>query len=114
MSEKRKYKRLDLESELVIKKIDGNVGHEQKARISIKDVSKTGLGFTCDYQLDVGSVYECYLTIWTKETLHCFVEVVRMSNNNGTYNYGAIFVGMSDMDQKRIEIYETFEGAGLA
>lgn len=113
MENKRKDKRLELSSELVIKKLDDTDANGTKAKINIKDVSKSGIGFTCDYSLSIGSVYECFLTIWTKETLHTFVEIVRMNKIDGVYNYGGIFIGMSEMDQNRIGVYETFEDAGL-
>ena len=113
MDEKRRDRRLDLESEIIIKKLDTDVSKETKAKINIKDVSKSGIGFICDYQLSIGSVYECALTIWTKETIHCFVEIVRMSKIAEGFSYGAIFIGMSEMDSKRIEIYSSFEESGV-
>lgn len=112
MENKRKDKRLELVSEIIIKKLDGSA-EATKAKIAIKDVSKSGIGFTCDYSLGVGTVYECVLTIWTKETLHAFVEIVRMNKLESGYAYGGIFIGMSEMDMKRIEIYETLDDAGL-
>ena len=43
-----------------------------------------------------------------KETLHVFLEIVRAKQSDDSkYNYGAIFVGMSEMDSKRIETYDT-------
>lgn len=114
MSEKRKNTRLDLQSELILKRLDGNKdASNTNVQIAIKDVSKTGIGFTCDYKLDVGAVYECNLTIWTKEVIHCFIEIVRVNQNDGAYNYGGIFIGMTEIDMDRIQIYCTFEEEGL-
>lgn len=113
MDEKRRDRRLDLESEIIIKKLDSDVSKETKAKVAIKDVSKSGMGFTCDYQLSIGSVYECSLTIWTKDTIHCFIEIVRMSKVGEGFSYGGIFIGMSEMDSKRIEIYSSFEESGV-
>ena len=114
MSEKRKNKRIDLGGELVVKRLDNNGGSSStKAKVTVKDVSKTGIGFTCDYPLAMGSVYEMNLTIWTKETIHCFVQIVRMVERDGVYTYGGIFIGMSEEDASRISIYITFDDAGL-
>lgn len=112
MEEKRKNKRLELKGELILKKL-GGAGNISRVQISIKDVSKGGMGFSCAESLAIGSVYECNLTIWTKEVIHCFVEVVRSFENAGEFGYGGIFIGMPEMDSKRIEIYTTFKEAGL-
>ena len=58
----------------------------------------------------IGSVYESYLTIWTKEVLHAFFEIRRIEKiDEDSYNYGAIFIGMPEMDAARIEVYQTVE-----
>ena len=108
MADKRKSTRLDLESEIIVKRLDEGDGNT-KQKIYIKDVSATGVGFTCDYQLAIGGVYECNLTIWTKEVIHCFIEIVRVNQSSGSFNYGGIFIGMPEMDMSRISVYETVE-----
>lgn len=57
-------------SKLVIKRLDGQKGNE--VTINIMDVSKNGIGFDCAEPLQIGEVYEAYLTIWTKEVIHAF------------------------------------------
>ena len=52
--DRRRTKRTDLESKLVIKRLDGNSGHE--VTIHISDVSKTGVGFDCTEALQIGEV----------------------------------------------------------
>lgn len=106
--ERRKTRRSDLESKLVMKRLDGNTGHE--VTIQISDVSKTGIGFECTEPLQIGEVYEAYLTIWTKEVIHAFLQIVRIELKGGSYGYGAIFIGMPEMDSARIEVYQTING----
>ena len=78
MEEKRKSKRIDLDCKLVLKRLDrGDAGAAREVSVHVLDVSKTGIGFECPEKLSIGGVYECYLTIWTKETIHSFVQVVR-------------------------------------
>lgn len=103
--ERRKSKRMELKSTLVIKRLDD--GSEEEIAINIDDVSKTGVGFHCDEPLMIGTVYESYLQIWTKEVLHAFLEIVRIEKKDGTFQYGAIFIGMPEMDMSRISVYET-------
>lgn len=96
-------------SKLVIKRLDGNTGNE--VAINISDISKTGMGFECEELLQIGEVYEAYLTIWTKETIHAFLQIVRIElGEEGLYEYGAIFIGMPEMDISRIEVYQTVNG----
>lgn len=96
-------------SKLVIKRLDGNTGNE--VAINISDISKTGMGFECEELLQIGEVYEAYLTIWTKETIHAFLQIVRIElGEEDLYEYGAIFIGMPEMDISRIEVYQTVNG----
>lgn len=106
MENRRRSKRTLLETNLVISSMDGQ--SPQKADIEIYDVSTDGIGFICPDKLTIGSMYEAYLTIWTKEMLHVFLRIVRIELKNEEYHYGASFVGMPEMDSKRIEVYQTF------
>lgn len=105
MEERRKSKRLELESKIIIKSIN-DPEEQHEAIIDIMDASKTGVGFNCDLPLTIGTIYEAYLTIWTKEVLHTFIEIVRIVKKENTFNYGATFVGMPGMDASRISIYD--------
>ncbi len=105
MEERRQNKRMKLTSSLYMKRLDG--GKAEQIEIEIQDVSKTGVGFTCETALEIGAVYESDLRIWTQEVLHAFLEIVRIEKTGGTFSYGAIFIGMPEMDASRIETYET-------
>lgn len=110
MEERRKNKRMELISKLVLKRLD-QADQPQEVNIEVTDVSKTGVGFVCDTKLEIGAVYESFLAIWTKEVLHAFLEIIRIDKNeDGMYEYGAIFIGMSETDAGRIETYGTIEG----
>ena len=109
MEERRKNHRMNLASRLVMKRLDNPVQGEDVA-IEVTDVSKSGVGFTCTEVLTIGAVYESFLTIWTKEVLHAFLEIVRIEKKeDGIFEYGAIFIGMPEMDAARIETYNTME-----
>ena len=111
MEEKRHAKRMDLECKLLLKRLDNVDGNSREVSVEVKDVSKTGIGFACPEQLTMGSVYECLLKIWTGETLHTFVEIIRIVPKGGENFYGGIFIGMTEMDQSRIQIYSDFSEA---
>ena len=108
MEERRKSERHPMESTIVIKRLDGTSSDE--VTIDITDVSKTGIGFTCSEALTIGAIYETFLKIWTQETLHAFVEIVRIVKEaDRKFNYGCIFIGMPEMDNSRIMVYETVQ-----
>ena len=105
MEERRKSRRMELESRLLIKNLRGAA---EEVAIEISDLSKSGVGFVCEIQLDIGNVYEAFLTIWMKESIHAFLEIVRVEKlADHQYHYGAVFIGMSEMDTRRIEVFDT-------
>jgi len=111
MFEKRRAERTELTSKIIIKKLGGTDEGVSEVSIEVTDVSKTGVGFVCTEKLEIGAVYESYLTIWTKEIIHCFMEIVRIEKTGDIFTYGAIFIGMPDMEQKRIEVYQTINSS---
>ncbi len=103
MIERRRSKRTELKSRIIVKRLDS--GKTEEVGVEVINVSKTGIGFECDELLEIGAVYEAYLTIWTKEVIHCFIEVVRIEKEPETFQYGGIFIGMPEMDLQRIDVY---------
>ena len=106
MQEKRHSKRSELVSTLMIKRLDSDEAGEE-VTIDITDVSKGGVGFTCNKALQIGAVYESFLEIWTKEVLHAFIEIIRIEKRGDTYFYGSSFVGLPEMEAQRIATYQT-------
>lgn len=107
MDERRRSLRTELHAELLMKRLDRETG--EKTEIRVCDLSKSGLGFICANELEKGAMYECFLTIWTQEVIRCFIEIVRCDKVEDGYRYGASFVGMTEMDAYRIEVYQTVE-----
>lgn len=96
---------MEMPSTLSVKRLDGQA--MEQVEIEVVDVSKTGVGFNCNTALEIGAVYEANLRIWTQEVLHAFLEIVRIEKQGLTFMYGAIFIGMPEMDSSRIETYQT-------
>ena len=111
MDERRRNKRIGLESKLVMKRLSDGDAFSEEIAIEIIDVSKTGIGFICEKPLEIGAVYEGYLTIWTKEVLHAFIEIVRIIKEENGFSYGGIFIGMPEMDASRIAVYDMVHDA---
>lgn len=107
MDERRRRQRTDLDAQLKIKRADGSKIAE--VEITVTDVSITGIGFTCSEQMEIGEIYEGTLTIWTKEKIKVFLDIVRRSEIDGGFSYGAHFVGMPDLYKRKIGVYQTVE-----
>lgn len=108
MEEKRKSKRMDLQANIMLREV-GQATSTGVARIDVIDISQTGIGFNCDSDLKIGTTYEANITIWTGDTIHAFIEIVRKKEQNGGMLYGGIFIGMPESDWCRIRVYETYQ-----
>ena len=109
MNERRRAKRTDLSVKLILKRLDD--GKNQTIAVDIHDVSKSGMGFYCPEPLTIGAMYEADLKIWTGDIIHAFMCITRIEVAGNTFSYGAIFVGMAELDASRIEVYQTFSEA---
>lgn len=108
-AEKRRHKRLDLNVSVQLERLDNDgITTLKYVTVDVVNLSKSGIGFNCKQPLEVGSFYDCKLTIWTKEVIDAVLEIVRCDKQPDTINYGATFVGMTDTDALKIEIYQLF------
>lgn len=109
MSEKRNAKRLDLDVVIELERIDKVQGGTTIEHINVEtvDLSKSGIGFISDQELELESFYNTKLQIWTKETINTIIKIVRrVQEEDGTYRYGAFFIGMTEKTELKIGIYE--------
>lgn len=110
MEEKRKDRRMGLSAKLLIKNMNDDSVKADEVEIEVLNVSKTGVGFICNTPLSIGAVYETHLKIWTDEVIHSFLKVVRIEQTEDErYICGTIFMGLPEMNAKRIEIYEMLD-----
>lgn len=111
MEEKRKHKRLDISVKVEIERIDAEeVTTVKYVDVDVVNISKTGLAFrTKGAHFGDGAFFDAKIQIWTKETIDTVFKVVRHSKiDEDTYEYGCIFIGMTDTDALKIEIYQLF------
>ncbi|MCR5107979.1 MAG: PilZ domain-containing protein [Lachnospiraceae bacterium] len=107
MEEKRRSKRIVLDVHIIMKRVDP--GKSERLPVDVIDVSRSGIGFSCNQLLEMGSIYEAEIQIWTKEIIKTFVNIVRMDQKDDRIVYGATFVGLNDTDANKIMIYDMFE-----
>lgn len=110
MEEKRGSRRMSLSAQLLVKNMNDASGKAEEVEIDVMDVSKTGVGFICNIPLAIGAIYETNLKIWTKEVIHAFLKVVRIEQTEDErYICGTIFIGLPEIDAKRIEVYDLLD-----
>lgn len=110
MEERRRSKRLELDVSLELERLDRDgITTLKYVHVDINDLSRSGIGFNAEQELEIGSFYNTKLEIWTKEVIDTIVKVVRKNKTDKGYNYGGTFVGMTDPDSLKIEIYQMFE-----
>lgn len=109
MEEKRKHKRLDLDVSVELERLaqDG-ITTLKYIHVDVTDVSRSGIGFKSPQELEMGSYYNANIQIWTKEIINAVIKLVRRTRIEGGYHYGSEFIGMSDTDALKIDIYQIF------
>lgn len=110
MVERRGHKRLDLEVSVRLERLDDDGMTTSKyVHVDVTDISRSGIGFTATRTLDMHAYYDTKIQIWTQEVLEAVIEIVREEKQeDGSYKYGGIFIGMSDTDAVKIDIYQIF------
>ena len=81
MEEKRKNKRLDLDVNVQLERLDEDgVTTLKFVHVDVTDISKSGIGFDCKKKLE----------------------------KPDGFHYGGVFIGMTDTDALKIDIYQIF------
>ncbi|MCR5488316.1 MAG: PilZ domain-containing protein [Lachnospiraceae bacterium] len=105
--ERRRDARYDLAIKIKMSRLDQP--NAESIDVEVLDVSRTGIGFLCNQELENGAVYQTEIRIWTGDVIHAFVELVRVSKQENGIIYGGIFIGMPESDWCRIVVYETYQ-----
>lgn len=109
MEEKRKDKRLDLDVNVQLERLDeDSVTTLKYVHVDVTDISRSGIGFRSKVALETGTYYDVKIQIWTKEVVDAVIEIIRRTENPDGYAYGGIFIGMTDTDALKIDIYQMF------
>ena len=98
MEEKRKNKRLDLDVNVQLERLDEDgVTTLKFVHVDVTDISKSGIGFDCKKKLEMKSYYDAKIQIWTKEVVDAVIQIVRSEEKPDGFHYGGVFIGMTVM-----------------
>ena len=108
--ERRKSKRLPLDVSIQLERLEiEEVITVKYLHVDVTDLSRSEIGFKTNQELKVGSFFDTRIQIWTKEVIDAVIEIVRVSPGaDGMYTYGCTFVGMTETDTLKIDIYQMF------
>ena len=69
MEEKRKNKRLDLDVNVQLERLDEDgVTTLKFVHVDVTDISKSGIGFDCKKKLEMNSYYDAKIQIWMQSS----------------------------------------------
>lgn len=109
MEDRRRNKRLALDVAIQLKRLDeGDVTTVSYVHVNVTDMSRSGIGFSAKHKLEAGSYYDTKVRIWTGETIDAVIEITRVKEEGASYQYGAVFIGMTEVDELKIDIYRMF------
>lgn len=107
--EQRRDKRIDVDIKILMEPIGGEVDGRKAFYADVVNVSKSGVGFTTPFQLEDNSFYKARLVFQTKESVDTIIETVRHEDmNQPMIRYGGKFIGISEKDQFKIEVFRMF------
>jgi hypothetical protein len=111
MGEKRRAKRMIANMTIGVSSLfkqDNAKISNIDAPIEVKDISRGGIGFVSTAEFPVGYYFNTELSL-TEHTdvLKCVIKIIRVKKlDDGTYSYGAEFVGMPSVLSYIFEEYE--------
>ena len=109
MTEKRRHKRLELDVSVQLERLDEDgITTLKYIHVDVSDISRSGIGFVARKKLEIGTYYDTKIQIWTKEVVDAVIEIVRCVEEGDTYRYGCEFIGLSDTDALKIDIYQIY------
>lgn len=107
--EKRKNKRVDMVTDVELSRLDedGNTA-DKYVNANIFNISRGGIGFETTHPLEIGSYYDTRITLWSREVVSAVLEIIHGEELEEGYRYGGEFIGISDSDALKIDIYQVF------
>ncbi len=111
MQEKRKQKRYPTNIAIKISSLykqDYERIDNINQNIQITDISKTGIGFSCETELPLDYYFNAKINFGGKKYFYSVLKIIRSHKEDNLYNYGCEFVGLADVLSSVIDDYGEF------
>lgn len=108
MEERRKFKRLPLKLELKISSLfkqNYECIPDINESIKIKDISKTGVGFTCLHELPLNFYFDAKIQLTPDKYFFAVLKIIRIDKIPEGFTVGCEFVGLADILSMRLDEY---------
>lgn len=106
--ENRRAKRIDANLKIMMEPLNKS-GEQESFEVEVMNVSKEGLGFVASNPLETHSFYKAHLVFQSKESVEAVIEIVRhIENDQHPYMYGSRFVGLTEGERFKIEVFRLF------
>lgn len=108
VEERRKNKRLPLKLELKISSLfkqNYELIPDINESIGIKDISKSGIGFTCQHELPLNYYFDAKIQLTPDKYFYAVIKIIRIEKADGGYTVGCEFVGLADILSMRVDLY---------
>lgn len=108
--ERRRYKRFPIELNITASELfkqDYIHLDDVNADISLIDISRTGIGFSCTKELPLDYYLDTKITFEEKDYFYCVIKIIRVgeTKKEGKYFYGAEFVGLAPFLADKVDKY---------
>lgn len=110
--ENRRAQRLDVDMSIELYDLTNNKTMQdgQKFPAEVMNISKTGICFSTENVIEPHTFYRASMNFPTKESIDVIIEVLRVQiGDNGENVCGGAFVGISESDMFKIEVFRLFE-----
>lgn len=107
--DKRKNKRLPLKLELTITSLfkqDYEIIPDINASIEVKNISKSGVGFTCRHELPAGYYFDAKIQLTEEKAFFAVLKILRTEKLEDGFFIGCEFVGLADILSRTVDEYE--------
>lgn len=108
MQERRKHRRFPLKLELKISsffKQDYKLIPNINESIKIKNISKSGMGFTCTRELPLNYYFDAKIQLPPDKHFYAVLKIIRTEKLDEGYFMGCEFVGLADILSMKIDSY---------
>ncbi|MGE5630584.1 MAG: PilZ domain-containing protein [Caulobacteraceae bacterium] len=109
MEERRKYERVPLKLELMISSLfkqDYELIPDINEKITIENISKSGIGFTCGNALPLNYYFDAKIQLTGDKFFYAVLKIKRVEKTESGYFIGCEFVGLADILSMRVDLYK--------
>lgn len=107
--DKRKNKRLPIKLDITITSLfkqDYEIVPDLNESIDVKNISKSGIGFTCNHELPLGYYFDAKVQLTEDKFFYAVLKIIRIDKAEKGFFVGCEFVGLADILSRAVDEYD--------